>query len=52
MNILYKPTNIIFGYENIKFSLIFSVTSSAKIVKENISENFIFPYPKMIFVGL
>ena len=52
MNITYKPTNIIFGYENLKFSLIFSVTSSAKIVKENISENFIFPYPKMIFVGL
>ena len=52
INIPYKPTNIIFRYENMKFLLIFSVTSSAKIAKENISKNFIFLYRKMIFVGL
>ena len=45
-------SNKFFRYGNMKFLLIFSVTSSAKIVKENISKNFIFPYRKMIFVGL
>ena len=47
-----KPTNIIFRYENMKFLLIFSLTILAELVTENISNNFIFSYRKMIFVCL
>ena len=49
INIPYKPTNIIFRYENMTFLLIFSLTILAELVTENISKNFIFLYRKMIF---
>ena len=52
INIPYKPTNVIFGFWNIKFLLTFCLTMWLQIVKQNVSKNFMFQNPKIKFVGL
>ena len=52
INIPYKPTNLIFGFWNIKFLLTFCLTMWLQVVKQNVSKNFIFQNPKIKFVGL
>ena len=51
INIPYKPTNLIFGFWNIKLLFRFCLTTCIHIVKQNVSKNFMFQNPKIKFVG-